>query len=148
MSLPYKLLAILLVFLAAFGAGYYYAPTKTITQEVEKVVTRVDTQIVDHVITKTVERKPDGTTVETTTEEDKKQTTEQKDTSTVSKSTPGSTGPDYRIGARYWVGNAADVLRPGYDRIGISLGRRVLGPVWIDLEVNKKEVAFGIDVTF
>lgn len=143
----WKYLIALLIPVLAFAVGYYYAPGKTV--EVEKIVTKTDTVVKDHIVTRTVEIHSDGTRTEVTKEEDKskEETVNQKQTDTETKPISGS-GENYRIGAKYWVGSTSDLQKPGYDHLGVSLGRRIIGPVWLDVEGNKREVAAGISVTW
>lgn len=152
MTLPYKLLALLVGLLAAFGGGYYYGSgqvvTNTVTQKGDTV-----TVTKDHVITQIVETHADGTST-TTTKTEEVSTNQKSQTSEVSRNvSPGAaSGPNYRLGAQYWVGSISDVTKGKSDQLGITGSRRLLGPVWLDGEVrpfgDKKEVAVGASVQF
>lgn len=140
----WKYVLALLIPVAAFGGGYYLASNKVV--EVEKIVTKDKIVVQEKIVTRTIVRKPDGTVTETVKEEirDTKEETIKKET----EQSRGSSYADYRVGARYWVGSLSDVARPGYDRIGVSVGRRLVGPIWLDLEATKREAALGVSVTW
>ncbi len=89
---------------------------------------------------------PDGTVTETTKTEDRKGSKEK----TEQKSTPALA--QYSVGAKYWLNR--DLLRGsiGVGNTEVEVGRRLLGPVWIDagvrMDITKPEVSLGLHVEF
>lgn len=144
----WKVILPVILLLIAGGTGYYYGSQKP-PVTIEKIVTR--TEIVEKIVTKSVERKPDGTVIETTKEEDRHEAIKQEQ-GTTTKGGSGYASPDYRIGLRYWASSSDPVLEPRWNNIGVSLGRRIVGPVWADFEFKqketKKEFALGFSVQF
>lgn len=138
----WKIILPIVLLLMAAGGGYYYGSQKE-PVVIEKVVTK--TEIQEKIITRTVIRRPDGTIEETTKEENRKETSKQKE-DTVAKGGTGRSNSDYRVGLRYWASSPIDAIQPGWDDAGVSLGRRVIGPVWLDLEANRKQMAMGVSV--
>ena len=142
----YKIIAALILALCFLAGGYYWGSGNVIVEKGETV-----TVIKDRIITKTIIRRPDGTTEEVIKEE-----TINHETSNTQVSTkPGPENKaNYRIGAAYWVRSTADVLRPEkpYDGVSLSVSRRIAGPAWIDVLAKpfgvRREVALGFSVQF
>lgn len=154
----WKYIIALLIPIAAFGGGYYYGNQNV--KVTEKTVTiQGDTKIVfkDRIVTKTIIRSPDGTVTETTKEEEISQETSSHTSSNMAStetSNTGNTKEKYRIGANYWSRSPSDFIQPGNwsDRIGVSGSRRIIGPVWLDVEgrfgTRERQVAVGVSVTW
>lgn len=154
MTLPYKLLAALIMFLSAFGIGYW----KGSGQVVEKIVKEqgeTKTIVQDHIITKTIVRNPDGTTTETTKDETIAKQEETHTSKVATETGPNSAGAGgrYKLGLQYWAGSSSDILRPTdwKSQLGIQAGYNVFGPIWIDGEIRPwghKEAALGFSFQF
>lgn len=143
MTLPYKLLAGIILLLAAAGIGYYYGNNNVKEQIVYKDVIRE--QIVEKIVTKTVIRRPDGTVEEIVREEDR-----QTDSKTNSEGTRTvrNVSPNYRASAALWAGSPSSFQQPSGANLGVGISRRIVGPAWIEVQArplgNKKEVAVGV----
>lgn len=139
----WKILIGILLLIASFGVGYYFAPGKV----VEKVVTKVDTVVHERVVTKIIERKPDGTVTETIREEvkDKKETSSTKSSQSGS---PTASQPSYRVGGTYRIGSLGDAADPKWDQAGVSGGYRLVGPIWADFGLTRKDVTLGVSVSW
>lgn len=142
----------LIVLAACFGGGYYYGSGNVI-EKIVKEQGETHTVIQDHVITRTVEKKPDGTTVETTKDETVEKQEETKTSSTVRDTAPGENRPNYTVGASYWVRSSTDALGFGrqLDGYSFSVSRRLVGPLRGDVQARpfgRREVALGLSVEF
>ena len=144
----------------SYAAGWFsHQPetvTKTQTVTVEKQVDKIvyqDRVVADHSVTTTVDKKPTGEVVTTTTKADvdtEAKTASQTDETTKSTQTTTSTtsapqGPDYGLGlsARFTL---SDPLKPTYQ---IDAGRRLLGPVWLTGTVGMDaSAAIGLRIEF
>lgn len=128
MSLRLTFLLCVLSAVAAAAAVKRYLPTeviKTEIKEVEKIVTVVHR-----------EKKPDGTIVEDETRTEDRKT----NTDTVA-SKPAAPPPNWFVSVQYLPDST-----PGY---GVSVNRRILGPVFIGAGVNtRKELQVSLSVEF
>jgi hypothetical protein len=162
----WKNVAVLCLMLACFAAGEFHARKSMGAAEVvqkttenDKTVATVDVQKEEKTNLKTVVvKKPDGTTVTTTTENtDTTTATKSKTVATETKTSKTDTKsadailPKYRAGV--FAGRALpDLLdkplqKPDY---GVQAAYRVIGPVWVDTTYNfsNKELTLGASVEF
>jgi hypothetical protein len=187
-----NVIIVVLLFVAGYALGRYLVPGKiviqdkvvTVTKDVIVTETKTVVQIVKvadtssnrkvhRVVTET--KKPDGTDVETTTEDidaanqthtntsvddSKTADTKQVDkTQTVATHTEIKTTekPQWHLGANvgvnipHYLYGAPNLGVPGLQGavIGVSVGRRILGPVFLDLVGNSQgNVGLGISAEF
>ena len=159
MSLPYKILAIIVVLCTTFGIAYWEG-RNSVAPEIQTVIQKekADTQIVyrDRIVTvtKVITKKPDGTTTETDTtktEESNKETDKEVDTSTDSKQIVPTNlePPKYSLGVRY-IAEYKDLFpAPTGGSLANwegSLGYRVIGPAWLDVSAGEKRLGLGIRI--
>lgn len=148
----WKLIVVLVLACCLVGAGYWWG-SGTVVEKIVKEQGETHTVVQDHVITKIVERKPDGTTVETTKDETVEKQEETKTSSTVRDTAPGENRPNYTVGASYWVRSSTDALGFGrqLDGYSFSVSRRLVGPIRGDVQARpfgRREVALGLSVEF
>lgn len=145
--------AALVVLLIAYAAGYFEGAGQVRTVTVEHVVEKQgDTQVVyrDHIITVTKEVDPDGKEITTTKTEQVAEHEDQKTEESVedkkTEVTPAE--KNYSLGLLYNA-RLGDLL-PGPSRVELDGGRRLLGPIWLDLHVVpvEREAAIGFRVEF
>lgn len=154
MTLPYKILAGLILILAVFLGGYYSGKGDVEIQTVEKIVEREGktvTVVKDHIITVTKTVEPDGTTTEVTKTEDKS-TDKTKETHVTDLDKSTVTTP---VLSRYSLGLFGQVrdiqvskLQEVHPQLGISAGVRTFGDVWLKLGVipADKSIQLGLEM--
>ena len=139
MSLPYKVLAVLVLVLAAGATGYWQGRGDIQVREVEKVVEKEGkTEVVyrDRIVTVTKIVRPDGTVEETTREEEHEheETTESRETAADRETEKTPTQSRYSLGISYSPSADSFDWREGKDGVvrdlGLEVGYRLVGPVW------------------
>lgn len=147
----WKVIVALVVALALFGAGYYlgHGQIEIITREIKgETVTQTVTKVV------TVERivHPDGTVQQRTITRDEDRNQESK-TNTKQQVTTNSKSyiPNYSIGIRYWANYSnllADSTSLETSRLELSIGRRLLGNLWLEAGARTNSASLGLRVEF
>jgi hypothetical protein len=173
-TLPYKigggLLLLLATFLGGFLTGRGQVRTETVFQDrivvqekqvvvKEKAEVQTVVQWRDRIVTVTKVVERDGTTKETTTTEEKQQdkrqeeiathnsTEKQTSTDTTHTEISKSAEPKYSVGVRFLPVGMAPLLGSTKDNFTITVGRRLLGPLYGDVGINgKKEVSIGFRI--
>lgn len=149
MSLPYKLLALLIVLAGTFVGGFFLGKGKkevtTITKQGEKEVVYKD-----RIVTKIIEKKPDGTIIEKTVTEDKsgKTTEKQVDKSTQVKSALAKYSLGLGIERIVTTESIGKTFREYTESYYGSVGVRVWGPAWAELQYQPRtnELRLGLRV--
>lgn len=152
-----KYIVALFIPILAFAGGYYTASKQV--EVVEKVIVKegeTKTVVQEKIITRTVVKHPDGTTTETTREENRDVATEERvrESDSGTTRTTVSSGGNYRLGVYYGMRSISDAYQPNDWRSNTSVyvSRRIVGPVWIDVGGrpygDRKEVTLGLAVTW
>lgn len=172
MIVPYKLLAVITVLVIAFSAVFYAGwnygkgnvvhDVQTVTVE-KRVEVQGETKVEyrDRIVTVTKTVLKDGTTTETTKTEEKAketshETVEHSITDSTSKESKNGPAAPVQVGDRYSLGlryqpapssiRSVTTARDPY-AIGLQLGRRVIGPVWVDVGITgHRDVSIGIRI--
>ena len=110
---------------------------------VEKVVYR------DRVVEKgtTTIKKPDGTVITKETEKTKEsERTDDRSSHEVLVATAPVEGNDYSAGVSYRVTSQTDITSPESRNIGVTVGRRLIGDVWLQIEATQRDMTMGVAV--
>lgn len=154
MTLPYKILGVLIILLGVFLGGFYSGRGEKQVETVEKVVEKQgEVQVVyrDHIITVTKIVKPDGTVTEVTKTEDQDKKTDTK-TDVVTDDKQVITTPQLSRYSLGLFGQIRDIQLSQLPRpqLGVSAGVRVVGDIWAKLGIvpADKSISLGIDIHF
>lgn len=139
----------LLALLVSAGAGYYLGTGNV--QIEEKVIVKQGEdkiQIVERVVTRTVTIKPDGTRTETETTKDVTRDEQHSDTELSKDKTVTPILAQYSLGIRFSADykDIANIYNDAQnkDNYTVQLGRRLLGPVWIEAGVGVVDYSLGV----
>lgn len=140
-------LAILGVSAVAAVTGYWYG-AESVPETVIHEKGEVTTVTKDHIITKTIVRNPDGTTMETQTDRTVDSNRQEKSSSTASVAS-SSRERNYYLGVQYWP--SLD-RAPSVTDLSAVAGRRIFGPFLGTVEIRpvgeSRGIAVGLGIEF
>jgi hypothetical protein len=137
-------LGVCIVALAMFGLGYWQGkqgvPTSiTEIKQEERVVYK------DRIVTVIKTQKPDGTIVEETRTEDREGV---KESSSNNKEQIAAKSPSqYKLGVSYQF-DYNELLEKDTAKVFVTGSRRIIGPVWLDVQASSKSSLLGISWEF
>ncbi len=138
----WKPIAAVILVLSLIGGGMYLKGKMT-----ESELSEMKTESSEVVTTRIVETRPDGTRIETTENRAIKKTEGKREEKRVRAE---KTESKYRVGV-YGVKKIDEaVTTPKKPDYGISAGKRLLGPIWVDGAYNfgTRDLQIGVSVEF
>jgi hypothetical protein len=143
-------LALILV-LASGGLGYYLGSGNVrVEEKIVKEKGEVQIREVEKVVTITKIVRPDGTVEETRREEDKTRDEKQKSSNTEILSSKEPMQSQYSLGLsfRSEYSEMQNIIRESrmLENYTVDLGRRILGPIWVEVGAGSEQYTLGVRV--
>jgi hypothetical protein len=142
--------------LLCLGGGYILGyQNREVVTDTRIVHERGEKEIVyrDRIVTRTIVRKPDGTTTETETTEERDRTERERNDRSSSETVAASRSASrYRLGTSYWASSTSDVRELSRTNLELHGAVNLLGPLDLELGTrplgDRKEVSLGLSIRF
>lgn len=136
-------------FILAAGAAGYYQGKGTAEVRVVEHAAKTLIEYKDRIVTVTKTIRPDGTVTETTKTEDREKSV---DSTVTDKSTVTiPVASNYSLGVRYqsaYFELISQAISNPYKGLEVSAGRRILGPLWLEVGAGIERITLGVRYEF